>query len=147
MAWFREMENEDLKRQVRLLQQESEQFTALSQRCQRFQAAEEHAINFSSGLKKLKTSGPPLADFATTTTTFDSFPALLCHWLSPKGCIRLLKVNNSLRRSLNGHPIIGKIRARRETLLDAHREAQCSPLTLYAIWTIKFRQPNEWWLL
>ena len=24
---------------------------------------------------------------------------------------------------------------------------QCSPITLYAIWTIKFRQPNEWWLL
>jgi hypothetical protein len=99
--------------------------------------------------KKLKTSGPPLADFETTTVTFNSLPALLCH--SPKECILVLKVNNNLHHSLNGHPIIGEIRARRQTLLDALQKAHCSSITLYtiwlAIWTIKCSQPFEWLLL
>ena len=114
-------------------------------RCTAAEAAEEEAgkMDDSTGLKKLKTSGPPLADFETTTATFNSFPALLCQWLSPKACFRLLKVNNSLHHSLNSHPIIGEIRARRQTLLDALQEAHCSPVTLYAIWTIKYSQPNE----
>ena len=100
-----------------------------------------------SGLKKLEISGPPLAIFETTTSTFNTFPALLCEWFR---CIRLMKVNNSLHHSLNDHPIIGEIRARFKTLLDALKEGRCSPMTLYycdGIWTIKLRQPNEWLLL